>query len=86
MGWGIINGAKEGDKEEEVTFIGGRKEMVINYVLEDRMAWKRIERLEVGGEIDSNHCYVTIWLERAIKGERQEGERKEEKEGEMRKV
>lgn len=81
-----MNGAKEGDKEEEVTFIGGREEMVIDYVLGDRMAWKRTERLEVGGEIDSDHCPVTIWLERGIKGERREGERKEEKEGEMRKV
>lgn len=56
-----MNGAKEGDKEEEVTFIG-KEEMVIDYVLGDRMAWKRTERLEVGGEIDSDHCPVTIWL------------------------
>lgn len=35
-----MNGAKEGDKEEGVTFIGGREEMVIDYVLGDRMAWK----------------------------------------------
>lgn len=81
-----MNRAKEGDKEEEVTFIGGREEMLLIIVLGDRMAWKRTERLKVKGEIDSDHCHVTIWLERGIKGERREGERKEEKEGEMRKV
>lgn len=41
-----MNGAKKEDKEEEVTFIGGREEMVIDYVLGDRMAWKRTK---IGG-------------------------------------
>lgn len=30
-GWGIINGVKEGDREGEVTFTGGRGETVIDY-------------------------------------------------------
>lgn len=41
--------AKEGDKEEEVTFIREREKTVIDYVLGDRTAWERIERLEIGG-------------------------------------
>lgn len=47
-----MNEAKEGDEEGEVTFIGGRGETVIDYVLEDRTAWERIGSLEVGGEIN----------------------------------
>lgn len=37
-GWGIMNRAKEGDKEGEVTFTGGRGETVIDYVIGDRTA------------------------------------------------
>lgn len=32
-GCGIMNGAKKGDKEGEMTFTGGREETVINYVM-----------------------------------------------------
>lgn len=31
-----MNGAKEGDKEREMTFTGGRGETVIDYVIGDR--------------------------------------------------
>lgn len=41
--WGIINGAMEGDKKGEVTFIGGRGETVIDYVLGDRAAWESVK-------------------------------------------
>lgn len=78
-GWGIINGAKEGDREREMTFIGGRGETVIDYVLGDRMAWERTERLEVGGKIDSDHRSLTIWLEEEIR-EIIRNKRKREKE------
>jgi len=39
-------------------------------------AWERVERLEVGGEIDSDHHSVTVWLGRREKG----GKRVEEEE------
>lgn len=77
--WGIMNGAKEGDKEREVTFIGERGESVIDYVLGDRSAWERVERLEVGGEINSDHRSVTVSLEGGIKDIRRKlGDGKEE--------
>lgn len=44
-----MNEAKEDDKKEEVTFIRGRVETVIDYVLGDRTVWERIEKLEIGG-------------------------------------
>lgn len=43
-----------------MTFIEGREETVIDYVLEDRMTWERTERLEVEGKIDSDHKSLTI--------------------------
>lgn len=55
QGWQIMNGAKKEDREKEVTFIGGRGETIIDYVLRDRTARGRIERLEVEGEIDLDH-------------------------------
>lgn len=64
--WGILNEAKEGDKKGEVTFIRGRGESVIE-VLGNRMAWERIGKLEVGGEIDSDHRSVTVSVERGIR-------------------
>ncbi|XP_011858234.1 PREDICTED: golgin subfamily A member 6-like protein 22, partial [Vollenhovia emeryi] len=45
-----------------MTFTGGRGETVIDYVIGDRGAWERIERLEVGGEMDSDHQSITVWL------------------------
>lgn len=61
-GWGIINGVKEGDKEGKVTFTGRKGKTVIDYVMEDRGAWERVERLEVGEEVDSDH--QSVWLGR----------------------
>jgi len=41
----------------------------------DRGAWERVERLEVGDEIDSDHQSVTVWLgKREKRGKRNEGE------------
>lgn len=61
-GWGIMNGAKEEDKEGEVTFTGGRGETVIDYVIGDRTAWENIERLKVGDEVESDHQSVAVWM------------------------
>ncbi|EZA50989.1 hypothetical protein X777_10537 [Ooceraea biroi] len=75
-GWGIMNGAKEGDEEGEMTFMGGRGEMVIDYIIGDRKAWERVVRMEVGGEVDSDHQSVSVWIDR----DEEEGEGRERKE------
>lgn len=35
-GWGIMNGVKEEEEEGEITFTGGRRGTVIDYVIERR--------------------------------------------------
>jgi len=52
---------KEGDKERVVTFTRGRGETVIDYVMGDKRAWERVERLELGEEVDSDHQSVSVW-------------------------
>lgn len=75
-----MNGAKEGNKEGKVMFIGGRGETIIDYVLGDREAWERIERLKVEGEIDSDHRSLTVRLDEGRgKAKGEIGKKEEEK-------
>lgn len=64
--WDIINGAKEGDEEGEWTFTGGRGDSVIDYVIGNRVAWEKINRLVVGDEVKSGHQSVTVGLGKEI--------------------
>lgn len=52
-------------------------------MLGDRTAWKRVRRLEVRGEIDSDHRFLTVKLESGIRREKREVREKEEKKWEM---
>lgn len=74
-GWGIMNGVKEGDEDGEITFAEGRGKTVMDYVLTDRRAWEKIEKMEVGDE-ETNHQSVSVWIGRRA------GEKKKKKEGE----
>ncbi|KMQ88770.1 hypothetical protein RF55_11684 [Lasius niger] len=64
-GWSIINDNIRGDEEGEYTYTGGRGNTVIDYVLGNEGVWEKIERLEIGEDIDSDHHPVICW----IKGE-----------------
>lgn len=55
IGWNIYNGNIKEDEEEEFTFIGGRENTVIDYILRDEEAKKWIDRMRVGNEADSDH-------------------------------
>lgn len=70
-GWG----AKKDDKEGEMTFTGWRGESIIVYVIGNRMTWERIEKLEAGEEIESDHQSVTVWVGKVVvkKGGRGKG-------------
>ncbi|TGZ32512.1 Uncharacterized protein DBV15_12731 [Temnothorax longispinosus] len=68
--WKIMNGAKKGDEEGEVTFTGKRGETVINYAIGDRKAWERVTRLEVRCEVDSDHQSIAVRLDKGGGGER----------------
>ncbi|XP_024877156.1 golgin subfamily A member 6-like protein 22, partial [Temnothorax curvispinosus] len=61
-GWMILNGGVKGDEEGEFTYTGGRGETVIDYVIGEEEVRERVERLEVGERVDSDHHPVTIWM------------------------
>ncbi|KMQ88014.1 hypothetical protein RF55_12574 [Lasius niger] len=72
-GWSILNGSAAGDEEGEFTYTGGRGDTVIDYILGNGEIRDRMERLEVGEEVDSDHHPVILWMkgkERGSEGRR----------------
>ena len=61
-GWGIMNGSTVWDEVGEWTFTGGRGNTVIDYVLGNEDTREKMERLEVGDRIESDHHLVVVWL------------------------
>ncbi|KAM0731212.1 hypothetical protein ACS0PU_002272 [Formica fusca] len=72
-GWSILNGSVKGEEEGEFTYIGGRGETVIDYFIGDDKVREKIERVEIGEEVDSDHLPVIAW----IKGSMNKGGRKQ---------
>ena len=70
-GGGIMNGNTVGDEEGEWTFTGGRGNTVIHYVLGNEDTREKIERVEVGNRVESDHHPEVVWLRG--EGEREEG-------------
>ncbi|EZA50916.1 hypothetical protein X777_10743, partial [Ooceraea biroi] len=64
-GWSLFNGNIKGDEDGEFTFTGGRGCTVIDYVMGDLEVRNRIERMEVGDRIESDHQPIEV----RIKGE-----------------
>lgn len=60
----ILNGGVEGDENRKWTYIGARRESVIDYVIVGEELAEEIKRLEVGGQIDSDHHPVVVWIGR----------------------
>jgi len=58
LGWIIWNGDMKGDEEEEWTYMGGRGESVIDYVLREVGTKDYVERMEIGDQVDSDHHNV----------------------------
>lgn len=75
----ILNGTIKGNEEEEYTFIGGRGDTVIDYVVENREVKERIIKIKIGDRVDSDHQPVEITME---KGEESRERKGREKEGE----
>lgn len=63
-----------------MTFIGGKGETVIDYVLRDRTAWERIGRLEIGGEIYFDHSSLTVRLDGVMRRTKREMKKREKEE------
>lgn len=51
-----------GGKEGECSFIGGRENAVIDYVIGNEDTRNKVERIKMGGRIDSDHHPVAVWL------------------------
>lgn len=58
-----MNGNTKGDEEGEVTYIGGRGETVIDYMIGDNQAREKVKSMEVGDRIDSDLLPIIIEIE-----------------------
>lgn len=73
-GWSLFNGNVEGDEKGEYTFTGKKGNTAIDYVMGNEEVRERIEKMEIGDEINSDHQPVKVRI-------RGEGGKKEEKGG-----
>jgi len=75
MGGGGRVGYNEWDEERRrgrgINVHGRVGGTVIDYVMGDRGAWEKVDRVEVGKEVESDHQSISVWL-----GEKRERERK----------
>jgi len=68
-GWDIANGNMRGDENGELTYIGGKEESVVDYVLVNQKAWDKIKKMKIGNRVKSN--YQPLEVEIRIKKERE---------------
>jgi len=54
-GWDIANKNMRRNEKGELTYIGGRGKSMIDYVLVNQKAWNKIEKMEIGNRIKSDH-------------------------------
>jgi hypothetical protein len=59
-GWEVLNGNKQGDEEEEWTYIGNRRETVIDYGIVKEEAWERVEEFKIGEWVESDHPKIAL--------------------------
>lgn len=60
------------NEEEEFTYTGGKGETVIDYVLGEEKIRDKVERLEVGERVDSDHHPLVACMTGNSKRERRE--------------
>jgi len=68
-GWDIANGNMTGDENGELTYIRGRGESVVEYVLVNQKAWNKIEKMKIENRVESDH--QSLEIEIRIKKERE---------------
>jgi len=59
-GLNIANGNMRGNENGELLYIGGRGESVVDYVLVNQKAWKKIEKIKIGYRVESDHQPLEI--------------------------
>lgn len=55
VGGRILNGASEGDKEGEYTYVGARGSLVIDYVFVNEVGYNIVNSFKVGERVESDH-------------------------------
>jgi hypothetical protein len=57
-----------------LTYVGSRRETVIDYAIINETAWERVKEFKVGERVDSNHFPLEITIEgRKGKGRNKRG-------------
>lgn len=76
---GILNGSVVGDEKGEYTYVGSNGDTVIDYVISGKEVREKIQRLEAGDRIDSDHQLLIVYVEEKRTREKgsEEGKRKE---------
>lgn len=64
-----------GDEEGEWTYIGSRGESAVDYVLRNYRAGDKIEKLEIGERVESDHQPIEVTLKTWMEGRGEEGRR-----------
>jgi len=70
--WDIASGNIKGDENGELTYIGGRGESVVDYVLNhvvNQKTWNKIEKMNIGNRVEADHQPLEIEIR--IKKERE---------------
>lgn len=57
-----MNEGVDGDEEGEWTYTEARGESVIDYIIVEEGLAGDIKRIEVGGQVDSDHHPVGVWI------------------------
>lgn len=78
-GMGIGNGATEGDGGGEWTYIGARGCTTIDYGVRNELGRDKITKMEIGGNIMSDHLLIEMELEGRIEERRTRVEKKSRK-------
>lgn len=64
-----------GDEEGEFTFIGDKRNTVIDYVIGDKETRNKIRTMKIGDKADSNHHPIELWVEGKTHRSRKEGKK-----------
>lgn len=75
-GWAIMNGSN-GEESEEWTYVGGKGESLIDYVVVNGRA-EDIQGVRIGDRIESNHLPIEMTLQGPAIGRREEEEEEKE--------
>lgn len=71
-GWEILNGNMEGDENGEFTFIGGKGNSVIDYVLVDASVKSEVKSFKIGDRVESDHLPMRMEMYRYTERGKQE--------------